>query len=244
MIATLATLILVQAGASWDIQFTEPFRLDRPVDWIVLDPDTHGAEAVAAMKARGTRTICYVSVGSVEDWRADLAAFPAEVIGAPLGDWPGERYLDIRRLDVLVPIMAARFAKCRAAGYDGVSPDNMDVFEAESGFPLTEADGLAYIAALTQAAHALDLSVGQKNVPQLSDTLAGTMDWVQVEGCFEWGFCADLAPYAAAGKPVFAIEYTDSGIDFTAACAEARKLGMSMILKDRELSGAVHDACP
>jgi endo-alpha-1,4-polygalactosaminidase (GH114 family) len=240
----LATLILVRLGDGWDIQFTEPFALDRPVDWIVLDPDTHGAETVAAMKARGTRTICYVSVGSVEDWRADLAAFPAAVIGKPLGDWPGERYLDIRRLDVLLPIMAARFRACRAAGYDGVSPDNMDLFEADTGFPLTEADGIAYIRALAGIAHDLELSVGQKNVPQLSAALVEFMDWAQVESCFQWGFCAEMAPYVAAGKPVFAIEYTDSGIDFAAACAEAGRQGLSMILKDRLLSGAVHEVCP
>lgn len=240
----LATLILVQVGDTWDIQFTEPFRLERPVGWMVLDPDTHGGETVSAMKAKGIRTICYVSVGSVEDWRGDLAAFPDSVIGKPLGDWPGERYLDIRALDVLVPIMEARFRKCQEAGYDGVSPDNMDVFEADSGFPLTEGDGVAYVRALTDIAHAMDLSIGQKNVPQLSAQLVEYMDWIQVEGCFEWGFCGELAPYTQKGKPIFAIEYTDSGIDFAAACAEAKARGISMILKDRELSGAVYDTCP
>ncbi len=52
-----------------------------------------------------------------------------------------------------------------------------------------------------------------------------------------------LRPFIKAGKPVFAIEYTDMGVDFTAACAEARSLRLSMLLKHRELD-AYREACP
>lgn len=239
----LATLILAQVGDSWDMQFTEPFTLDRPVTWIVLDAATHGAGAVAEVQSGGAKAICYVSVGTVEDWRLDLERFPAEVIGKPLPDWPGENYLDIRRTDILLPIMAARFRDCAAAGFDGVAPDNQDVFQNDSGFPLTEAEGLAYIVALADLAHGMDLIVAQRNLPELSGQLVDRMDFLLTEGCFEWGFCGEMTAYQRAGKPVFDVEYTDADIDFAAACAQAKRLGISMILKDRELTGKVWQAC-
>lgn len=244
MILSLATLVLAQVGDSWDMQFVEPFVFDRPVTWIVLDASTHGAEEVARVKAAGAKAICYVSVGTVEDWREDLDRFPKEIIGKALPDWPGENYLDIRQIDDLLPIMAARFQACADAGYDGVAPDNQDVFQNDSGFPLTTQDGLTYVRALADLAHAKGLIVAQRNLPEFSAELVGTMDFLLTEGCYEWNFCSEMTAYQKAGKPVFDVEYTDAGIDFAAACAEAKALGISMILKDRELSGRVWEACP
>jgi uncharacterized protein (TIGR01370 family) len=243
MSVLLAALTLVEIGSSWDIQFVEPFVLDRPVTMIVLDPDNHGAEEVSAMKSKGTLVLCYVSVGTVEDWRADLADFPPEVIGAALPDWEGERYLDIRRQDILLPIMAKRFEACLEAGYDGIDPDNIDVFSNESDFDLSATDAVAYLAALADLAHEMDLIIGQKNAPELSGALADTLDFVVTESCWQYKFCDAFKDYTAAGKPIYAIEYTDAQPDFAAACAEARAQGISMILKDRELSGAVYESC-
>ena len=55
-----------------------------------------------------------MNAGGWEDWRADAAQFPDEVIGSNLDNWEGERWLDIRRLDVLGPIMEARMGLCAA----------------------------------------------------------------------------------------------------------------------------------
>lgn len=52
--------------------------------------------------------ICYFSAGSWEDWRPDAGQFPDSVKGNNLEDWPGEKWLDIRQIDVLAPIMGAR----------------------------------------------------------------------------------------------------------------------------------------
>lgn len=47
------------------------------------------------LKGMNRRIACYVSVGSLEDWRDDFKEFPADAVGAPLGDWEGENYIDI-----------------------------------------------------------------------------------------------------------------------------------------------------
>jgi hypothetical protein len=48
------------------------------------------------------------------------------VVGAPLEGWAGERWLDVRRLDLLGPILERRLDVCQAKGFDGVEFDNVD----------------------------------------------------------------------------------------------------------------------
>ena len=57
------------------------------------------------------------------------------LLGRPNG-WPGERWFDIRRLDVLGSIMRDRIENCRRKGFDAVEPDNVDGYANRTGFPL------------------------------------------------------------------------------------------------------------
>lgn len=43
----------------------------------------------------GKVVVCYISIGSVEDWRDDAEDFPAEAIGNDLDGWEGEKWLDV-----------------------------------------------------------------------------------------------------------------------------------------------------
>jgi len=58
----------------------------------------------------------------VGELRPDAGAFPDAVKGDSNG-WSGERWLDIRRLDVLGPIMQRRLDLCKQKGFDAVEPD-------------------------------------------------------------------------------------------------------------------------
>ncbi len=95
-------------GMSWQWQLS-----GTPVDTSVavaaydIDGFDNDADVVSRVHARGAKAICYISGGSWENWRPDAGAFPAAVKGRTNG-WPGERWLDIRRIDVLQPIMAKR----------------------------------------------------------------------------------------------------------------------------------------
>ncbi len=246
----VALLLLADAGAHaapvpgvfWDWQLGEHPRPPAGIAAFDADPDSMGRAEVAALKRTGVYTICYVSVGTLEEWQADLPRFPASVVGRRYDDWPDERFLDIRPLDELLPLMKARFRRCKALGFDAVEPDNMDVFDNDSGFPLTRADGLRYVQALAKLAHGMGLEIGQKNVPGLTRDLVGVMDFVITESCWQDGWCGEVAPYVAAGKPVFDAEYTDRPINFKKACADAARSRISMILKDRDLGPERH-AC-
>ncbi len=98
--------------------------------------------------------VCYLSVGTWEEWRGDAGTFPAEVLGGALTDSPGERYVDVRALDVLGPIWRARLDACAAAGFDAVDPDNIDVYANDSGFTITREDVSDMMIWLANEAHA------------------------------------------------------------------------------------------
>ncbi len=229
-------------GVDWDWQLSGRVHPPAGIAAFDADPDSVSRAQVERLRRAGVYTICYVSVGTIEEYRADKAAFPASVVGKTYGDWPDEKFLDVRQLDVLLPLMRVRFARCKALGFDAVEPDNVDVYQNDSGFPISQAENLRYIKALGSMAHEMGLEIGQKNVPELTGALVGRMDFVITESCFQDHWCNDVAAYTRAGKPVFDAEYTDRRINWNKACNEAARLDISMILKDRDL-GAGRKSC-
>jgi hypothetical protein len=119
----------------WQLQGTP--RLE-PVAATDIDGFENGAAEVAKLHAAGQHVICYIDVGTWENFRPDASKFPKSVLGRGNG-WPGERWLDIRRLSVLEPLMTARFQMCAHKGFDAVEPDNIDGYENATGFPITAA---------------------------------------------------------------------------------------------------------
>jgi hypothetical protein len=207
-----------------------------------IDLFDNEASVVAALHRQGRSVVCYVSVGSWEDWRPDADRFPASVIGEAYAGWPGEKWLDIRQIDLLAPIIRARFDACRAKGFDGIEPDNIDGYANDTGFPLTFQDQLNYNLWLAKEAHGRGLSIGLKNDPDQVTDLLPYYDWALTESCFAEGWCNQVAPFVAAGKAVFAAEYTDTGITLEEFCPQAAALNFNVILKHRDLD-AYREAC-
>jgi hypothetical protein len=221
-----------RAGLTWQWQLSG--KLDRSVDAQVYDVDGQDTSAadVAALKAAGRRTICYVNAGAWEKWRPDAGKFPKAVLGKELDGWPGERWLDIRQWKTLEPILAARFDTCKAKGFDAVEPDNVDGYANKSGFPLSAADQLTFNRRLADLAHRRGLAVGLKNDVDQAATLAPVFDFAVNEECAQYNECDKLTVFVKAGKPVFHVEYeTESG----GFCPESRKRGFSSMRKKPEL---------
>lgn len=221
----------------------QPKPIVTPAKAVILDLFDTPAATVAGLKRQGKHAICYLSAGTWENWRPDRSKFPARVLGKPYDGWPGERWLDIRQIADLAPIMRARLALCRSKGFHGVDPDNIDVYAAQSGFPLTRAHAIAYMRFLAHEAHLRGLAIGLKNVPELSGALLPVVQYAVTEDCFAEAFCAASRNFVSAGKPVFAIEYTDNRIDFAAFCRQAKSFGLSPLLKQRNL-GVWERRCP
>ncbi len=213
---------------TWQWQLSGPLDLAVEADMFDIDLFDHPRSVVTALRARGARVVCYMSAGSVERGRPDTGAFPASVIGRPLAGWPGERWLDIRRLDVLGPIMERRLDLCREKGFDGVEPDNVDGYANRSGFRLTAADQLRYNRFLAAAAHDRGLSVGLKNDLDQVAALEPDFDWALNEQCFQYDECDRLRPFVRSGKAVFVAEYELAPEAF---CAAAEASGLMAMRK-------------
>jgi len=211
-----------------------------------IDGFNNSAATVAALHALHAHVICYIDVGTWENWRPDASAFPAALLGASNG-WPGEQWLDTNPngpdYAALQAIMTARLEMCRNQGYDAVEPDNLDGSENTTGFAITVGEGDQYAAWVAKEAHALGMSVAQKNFEDQSSVLQPYFDFVIEEQCFQYGDCADLQPYVSANKAVFEVEYSDQGANPASYCPTAVAGRLSSTEFDTALDGAVRVPC-
>ena len=165
---------------------------------------------VAALHAAGKQVICYINSGTWEKWRPDAKKFPATVLGLADTGWPGERWLDIRKLSVLLPLMAARFQMCVNKGFDAVDPDNVNGVENKTGFRLTMTEQLTYDRALAAMAHRDHLAVALKSFAAAGTALEPSFDFVVDEQCVTYRECNSFQPFVLHNKPVFDIEYSSN----------------------------------
>ncbi|MFI2074134.1 MULTISPECIES: endo alpha-1,4 polygalactosaminidase [Streptomyces] len=219
-------------GTRWQWQLGG--RVDTSVDAPVYDIDgfENSAKTVAELHARGRKVICYINAGAWENFRSDKEKFPASVLGAKNKGWDGEKWLDIRRLDVLRPIMAARIDMCRQKGFDAVEPDLTEGFRNRTGFPLTADHQLAFNRMLAELAHERGLAVGLKNDLEQIPQLVRDFDFAVNEQCAQYDECEKLTPFIKRNKAVFHVEYELPPGDF---CDTAKRLGLSSMKKNLDL---------
>jgi hypothetical protein len=229
-------------GLTWQWQLDD--EVDTSIEAQVYVIDLYVDKSVIdSLHARGVKVIGYISVGSQENWRPDTDRFPAEVLGKDYDGWPGEKWLDIRRIDMLSPIMRTRLDLCAAKGFEAVEPDNIEVVGNDTGFPLTINDQWLYARFLAEEAHARGLAIGLKNAPDMAADALSCFDFAITEDAFHFQWIENMLPFIESGKPIFAAEYTDMDVDFNAACEWGRQHHVNFILKNRILT-AFRKTCP
>jgi hypothetical protein len=215
------------AVTSWQWQLQGDIDTSIPAQMYDVDGFEVSRATVRELHQAGRAVVCYLSAGSWERWRPDARDFPDSVKGASNG-WPGERWLDIRKLRILRPIMRARLDLCEAKGFDAVEFDNVDGYQNRTGFPLTGSDQLRYNVFLANQAHRRGMSAVLKNdLGQVRDLLP-YFDVALNEQCFQYDECNRLRPFVSAGKAVFTVEYRLALNDF---CPEAADLGFNSMKK-------------
>jgi hypothetical protein len=65
-----------------------------------IDLFDSSTDLIRQLHSDGRIVICYLSAGSVEDWREDASDFPPVAIGNDYDGWAGEKWLDIRNSGV------------------------------------------------------------------------------------------------------------------------------------------------
>lgn len=227
----------VETSWQWQLQG----RIDTSFAVQMFDVDGFDASPadVDAIHRAGAAAVCYIDVGSWERWRPDAGAFPASVLGRSNG-WPGERWLDIRRLATLGPIMRERLDRCARKGFDGVELDLVDGYRQRTGFPLRASDQLRYNTALANAAHVRGMSVALKNDLGQIGTLLPYFDYAVNEQCHEYRECSKLRPFVAAGKAVFGVEYA---LRPAAFCPQSNAEEFNFLAKDVDLRARPRTPC-
>jgi hypothetical protein len=195
---------------------------------------------VTTLHARGRKVICYLDVGSWENFRPDKARFPAAVRGTTYEGFPNERWLDISRFRLFRGPLEARIAMCARKGFDAVEPDNVAGYENETGFDLTAADQLRFNRWIAGQAHRRGMAVALKNDPRQVPQLLGAFDFAIVEECFQYEECASFEPFVRQGKAVFETEYELPPSKF---CEAAIALGFSAIRKSYDLFSKPWEPC-
>ncbi len=262
-------------------------RTDCPLDngkepnWIDFDPldaqqgncttglagascdEALAARAIARHHARGVHVVCYLDVGTAEDWRLDVGngnfnvldavlrargLKPSDLLGNGNG-WPGERWLNTNpngpAYVFLQKMMTARFKLARRAWCDAIEPDNLDVSEnSGTGVIETVLQGDEYAEWVANTVHSLDMSVAQKNFEDQSERLEPYFDFDIQEQCYQYTDCRDLQPYISTGKAVFDVEYPQGAV----AARKCPKLdlvpGVNVMLKDLNVDPSPTIVCP
>ncbi len=230
------------------------------VRYLGLDAFDTPKSYIRKAKDRRTTTWCYLSIGTLENWRPDRDAFQQlndaeiqagrpSIIGKRYPQWPGERWLNVKRYKVFLHLMVDRLRRCVRRGFKMVEFDNMDAYDNHTGLAIKRRHVRAYVKALAKAARDRGLSPIHKNAPQLTEALEPHFDAVLFESCVLYKFCDKAAPYRAAGKPVFNAEYPeawkDEGRTFRRkrVCRKSAEAGAATIVKKFDLDDWVRH-CP
>jgi hypothetical protein len=153
------------------------------------------------------RTFCYLDL-AWEDYRPDASRtsrggqFPPDTLGKIYYGYPQERWVDLRRLDALKPMIDARIRMCARKGFDAIELDDIDSFEppSTSGFNLTPGDAQNFLAYVDNEVHRQGMTVLWKNTGILSWWGRDYSDGAVVEECYTYGEC--LSSQVAGGTNV------------------------------------------
>lgn len=154
-------------------------------------------------KKAGKKTVCYISA-HWESWRPDADSFPPEILGRDLGDWKGERIVDIRRWNKLEQIFDKRILMCKHKGFDAIEFDNID----QRARAVSLLDVTLFVKRLVALSGKHGLPVFQKNMPHHVEQFESIMAGAIVESCNVWDECPYFEPYFQKNKPVWMIEYS------------------------------------
>jgi hypothetical protein len=226
--------------AAWQWQLQGKFELTAGASVYDIDGFESTVGDVRAIHRHRHKAVCYLDVGSWEEYRPDADKFPKSSLGAVYEGYPEERWLDIAHFRQFAPIMEKRIEMCARKRFDAVEPDNIAGWENKTGFPLTRADQLRYDRWIANQVHKRGMAVALKNDPRQAKQLVGDFDFAIVEECFQYDECAFYKPFIAAGKAVFEAEYELPTAEF---CAKAEALGFSSIRKNVELFAQPWEPC-
>lgn len=118
------------AKGTLDVTAHDAYVLSLPV--VAEAHEERRGEPVRRLKcAAGKRLICYTNCGAYEEkhWNeAIIDPVRSGLLGAQMAGYPKERWLDIRRLDVMRRLIGDKFTQAASLGCDAMLCDNVEAW--------------------------------------------------------------------------------------------------------------------
>ena len=219
---------------TWQWQLTGDINTSYDVDLYDVDLFDTPQSVIDELHTKDTKVICYISVGSYEDWRYDANQFSKSILGKDYEGWKGEKWLDISQYNKFSKIITNRLDLALEKKCDGIEPDNINGYQENTGFELTYQDQIEYNIWLANEAHNRNLSIALKNDGEQASDLIEYYDFAIVEECFEWDECDPYKIFIDINKAVIGVEYE---LDTNKFCREANSLKFSWLKMDYDLDG-------
>lgn len=212
--------------------------------------------AVNALHVQGAHVIGYIDAGGAESFRPDFPQYQSFnnscngcLFGKPISGFRNEFWLNINNnvfghdpkdpagttesaQTFILEEVAARLARVKADGFDGVEFDVVDAWQNRTGLTISADTQLQFNSRLANMAHQQGLAAALKNdVGQIPDLLP-YFDFAINEQCQQYSECATLQPFLNRGDAVYQVEYKLSTGKF---CPPANLANRSGILKTFDL---------
>ena len=230
-------------GTSWQWQLSTTGSIDTSFDVQVYDIDLYESSTafISSLKAAGRKVVCYFDT-AYEPGRPDSALLDPHKHN-PVTGWPGQYWLDVR-VPAVVDVMKARIALAQSKGCDGIEADDVDSLSNNPGTGITAVEQQAFIKTLAAEAHAHGMGYALKSDIADIQAVLEDVDFDINEQCFKYGECDALAPFIAAGKAVFDVEYTEGDLSSAASqvCPPSNAMNFDTLIKHLDL-GATRYAC-
>ena len=220
-------------GTTWQIQLSGKLDTSYDVSIYVVDLFATSKNTIQNLRDAGKTVFCAFAAGFYEKWRPDANKFPEFLLGKPYGI-EVQRWVNIRDLQDLGPLLEDRLNLAVNKGCQGVLPFGLDGYQQDTGFPLSADDQLKFNRWLAQTAHQRGLSIGlADDVDQVAE-LVNDYDWGFAESCVSSKACDRWALFIKHNKAVFDVEYELSPEEF---CARFKGMGFSFLRKGYDLGG-------
>lgn len=221
--------------SSWHLQLAGEVDLEIGRDVFDIDLYETSVLEVSAIHNNGGYAIAYFNGGAWQPDKPDSDLYPDSVIGTePMKGWPQERWLDIRQIAILRPLIRNKLLLAKSKGFDGVDPDNMDGYTNTREFGLKRAHQLTFNKMVAHEAKMLGLAVFLKNADAQVSDLILDFDGAVVEEAFKYNEASSYQPFRDNQKPVFEVEYRAFK---KAQVKEATKRGFNCIQAKLSLDG-------
>ncbi len=155
--------------------YIENFQVDSLSDilnakdsYVLLDPfdDENIRKNIAKIKRKNNLVGCYISVGTIENWRNDFNLLKNNIAKKEWDNWEGE-YFVAKIDDNLLDVMKSRIDKMKNWGCDFVELDNMDWVQEDNikkyNLKISEAEAKKYISELINYIHFKNMKAMAKN---------------------------------------------------------------------------------